>query len=116
MKKFLKDNATLIALVLMMVALAFMSDAFFTARNLSNLTRQVTIIGIIAIGMTGYKDETGKIHHEIGVYYVSKSNLGAGQKVDEYSDFSFLAPKNFDAFIDKVKTLSLTQEEIDKSP
>ncbi|BAX79061.1 HsdM family class I SAM-dependent methyltransferase [Labilibaculum antarcticum] len=69
---------------------------------------------IIAIGMTGYKDDTGKIHHEIGVYYVSKSNLGAGQKIDEYSDFSFLVPKNFDAFIEKVKTLQLSQEELDK--
>ena len=29
---------------------------------------------IIAIGMTGYKDDNGKIHHQIGVYYVSKSN------------------------------------------
>lgn len=69
---------------------------------------------IIAIGMTGYKDETGKIHHEIGVYYVSKRNLGAGQKVDDYTDFSFLAPKNFDAFIKKVKTLQLSQAELDK--
>lgn len=69
---------------------------------------------IIAIGMTGHKDESGKIHHSIGVYYVSKSNLGAGQKVDEYSDFSFLAPKNFDAFIEKVKTLQLSQEELEK--
>lgn len=31
--------------------------------------------GIIAIGMTGYKDETGKIQHEIGVYYVSKKMI-----------------------------------------
>lgn len=69
---------------------------------------------IIAIGMTGYKDERGNIQHEIGVYYVSKNNLGAGQKVDDFSDLSFLAPKNFDAFIEKVKTLELTQEEIDK--
>lgn len=69
---------------------------------------------IIAIGMTGHKDETGKIHHTIGVYYVSKSNLGAGQKVGEYTDFSFLDPKNFESFIDKVKTLQLTPEELDK--
>jgi hypothetical protein len=69
---------------------------------------------IIAIGMTGYKDETGKIQHEIGVYYVSKNNFGIGQKVGEFSDFSFLAPKNFDEFIEKVKTLNLSQEEIDK--
>ena len=40
--------------------------------------------------------------------------MGSGQKVDEYSDFSFLAPKNFNAFIEKVKTLQLSQEELDK--
>jgi hypothetical protein len=78
------------------------------------LLHHTSYTDIIAIGMTGYKDETGKIQHEIGVYFVSKSNLGAGQKVDEYSDFSFLKPKNFDAFIDKVKTLQLSQKELDK--
>lgn len=69
---------------------------------------------IIAIGMTGHKEENGEIRHKIGVYYVSKSNLGVGQKVGEYSDLSFLAPKNFDDFIDKIKTLHLSQEDIDK--
>lgn len=78
------------------------------------LLHHTSYTDIIAIGMTGYKDEAGKIQHEIGVYYVSKSNFGVGQKIDEYSDFSFLAPNNFDAFIEKVKTLSLSQEEIDK--
>lgn len=78
------------------------------------LLHHTSYTDIIAIGMTGYKDETGKIHHTIGVYYVSKSNLGAGQKVSEYTDFSFLDPKNFDSFIDKVKTLQLTPEELDK--
>lgn len=68
---------------------------------------------IIAIGMTGYKDEQGNIKHDIGVYFVSKTNFGAGQKVGEFSDFSFLAPKNFDKFIGKVKALSLSQAEID---
>lgn len=69
---------------------------------------------IISIGMTGYKDERGDIHHKIGVYYVSKSNFGVGQKVGEFSDFSFLASENFDTFIERVKKLSLSQEEIDK--
>lgn len=69
---------------------------------------------IIAIGMTGYKDETGKIRHEIGVYYVSKSNFGVGQNMGKFSDLSFLAPKNFDAFIEKVNNLSLTADEIDR--
>lgn len=78
------------------------------------LLHHTSYTDVIAIGMTGYKDETGKILHEIGVYYVSKSNLGVGQKVGEFSDFSFLAPGNFDNFIGKVKTLHLSQEEIDK--
>ena len=79
------------------------------------LLHHTSYTNIIAIGMTGYKDEnSGKIHHEIGVYYVSKSNFGVGQKVGEFSDFSFLKKENFDAFIEKVKTLSLSQEELDK--
>lgn len=60
---------------------------------------------IIAIGVSGYKDERGELQHKIGVYYVSKSNLGAGQKVGEYSDLSFLKAENFDAFLEQVKKL-----------
>lgn len=69
---------------------------------------------IIAIGVSGYKDLAGNLIPEIGVYYVSKSNFGIGQKVDEYTDLSFLKPQHFDAFIAKVRQLSLTQEEIDQ--
>lgn len=69
---------------------------------------------IIAIGMTGYKDERDKLQYEIGIYYVSKSNFGIGQKVDDYTDFSFLKKQNFDQFIEKVKRLKLTQKEIEK--
>lgn len=69
---------------------------------------------IISIGMTGYKDEGGKVQYSIGVYYVSKGNFGIGQKVDDYTDFSFLSKENFDDFIDKVKELQLTPEEIEK--
>lgn len=78
------------------------------------LLHHTSYTDIIAIGMTGYKDEKGKIQHQIGVYYVSKSNFGMGQKVGEFSDFSFLKKENFNAFIEKVKTLSLSQQEIDK--
>lgn len=42
---------------------------------------------IIAIGMTGYKDEFGSLHHEIGVYYVSAKNYGYGQEVAKFDDF-----------------------------
>lgn len=69
---------------------------------------------VIAIGVTGYKEASGKLKHLIGVYYVSKSNFGVGQKIDEYTDLSFLKKEHFSAFIEKVKQLSLSQEEIDK--
>ena len=69
---------------------------------------------IISIGMTGYKDESGNVQHLIGVYYVSKDNFGVGQKIDEYTDFSFLKKENFDEFIEKVKSLQLSQEEVEQ--
>ena len=50
---------------------------------------------VIAIGVTGWKDAIGALRHEIGVYLVSKSNFGTGQKVDDYTDLSFLRKKNF---------------------
>ena len=78
------------------------------------LLHHTSYTDIIAVGMTGHKDERGAVQHDIGVYYVSKSNFGIGQKVGEFSDLSFLKAENFDAFIEQVKTLSLTQEEIDK--
>lgn len=69
---------------------------------------------VIAIGVTGYKAADGKIIHQIGVYYVSKSNFGVGQKVADYTDLSFLKKEHFSAFIEKVKQLSLPQEEIER--
>ena len=69
---------------------------------------------VIAIGVTGHKAADGKIIHQIGVYYVSKSNFGVGQKVADYTDLSFLKKEHFSEFIEKVKQLSLPQEEIEK--
>ncbi|OBX51736.1 restriction endonuclease subunit M [Moraxella nonliquefaciens] len=78
------------------------------------LLHHTSYTDIIAIGMTGEKDEKGNIRHQIGVYYVSKKNLGVGQKVGDFTDFSFLSKQNADAFIEQVKNLSLSQEELDK--
>ena len=68
---------------------------------------------VIAIGVTGYKDGSGELRHEIGVYYVSKDNFGIGQEVSKYTDLSFLRPENFDIFIQSVNSLSLTADEIE---
>jgi hypothetical protein len=70
---------------------------------------------VIAIGITGYRDQaTEKLHHEIGVYYVGKNNFGVGQCVGDYSDLSFLAPKHFETFVEQVRNLSLSPEELEK--
>lgn len=70
---------------------------------------------IIAIGMTGYKNDAGKLECEIGVYYVSKSNFGIGQKVDDYTDFSFLKKNNFDGFIEKLNVFSFRRKKLKSS-
>ncbi|MGR7120011.1 HsdM family class I SAM-dependent methyltransferase [Klebsiella aerogenes] len=78
------------------------------------LLHHTSYTDIIAVGVTGHKNESGELQHEIGVYYVSKDNLGAGQKIGDYTDFSFLSDAHFDEFIGKVRTLSLSQDELDK--
>lgn len=69
---------------------------------------------IISIGVTGYRDERGELQYEIGVYYVSKGNLGVGQEVGKYEDLSFLKAENFDSFIERVNKLSLAPEELQR--
>ena len=70
---------------------------------------------IIAIGVTGYKSEDDVLHHEIGVYYVSSKNFGFGQNVGRYNDLSFLKVDNFNSFVEKIKSLNLTEDEKNKS-
>lgn len=69
---------------------------------------------VIAIGITGQKDERGVLKTQMGVYFVSKSNLGLGQKVGEFSDLSFLKASNFDKFAKTLKTLNLNRDELEK--
>lgn len=78
------------------------------------LLHHTSYTDIISIGVTGYRNSDGELEHSIGVYYVSKENLGAGQRVDDYTDLSFLKKENFDRFIEKVRTVRLTQEELDR--
>lgn len=68
---------------------------------------------VIAIGITGSENLSGKILLEIGVYYVSPKNLGVGQEIGKYTDLSFLKPENFDAFIQKIEQLSLSKSELE---
>ena len=67
---------------------------------------------IIAIGMTGYKDDQGNMQHDIAVYYVSKNNFGVGSKIGNYKDFSFLKSENFNNFIQEAKNTEIPTEEL----
>ena len=78
------------------------------------LLHHTSYADIIAIWMTGFRNDFWKLEHSIWVYFVSKSNFWVGQKVWEYTDFSFLKKENFDNFIDKIKNLNLSNEELEK--
>ena len=69
---------------------------------------------VISIGVTGYKKADGSLSYSIGVYYVSKDNLGIGQEVGKYTDLSFLKKENFDDFIKKISELSLSEKELEE--
>lgn len=68
---------------------------------------------VIAIGVTGSKDDNGQLRLQIGVYFVSKTNFGVGQKIGEFSDLSFLRKDNFNDFIQQVLMLQLSAKEIE---
>jgi len=79
------------------------------------LLHYTTYTDIIAIGITGHTSPTGEIAFQIGVYFVSKDNLGVGQKLKgKYSDLSFLAPEHFSKFLEEVHELKLTPEELER--
>lgn len=68
---------------------------------------------VIAIGVNGYYDASGKVQLELGVYYVSKDNLLVPKKIGDYINLSFLAPDNIDELVEIIDNLSLTDEEIE---
>ncbi|MGV0436576.1 N-6 DNA methylase [Corynebacterium mastitidis] len=68
---------------------------------------------IIAIGVTGGRNGVADdIDICIGVYLVSKKNLGVGQKIGDFKDLSFLKKENFNDFVRDVKDLGLSPENL----
>lgn len=67
---------------------------------------------VIAIGFNGY-DVIGSAEPttEMGVYYVSKSNMYCPKKVGDYSDFSFLKNENLSKLEKKLAEILLSDEE-----
>lgn len=69
---------------------------------------------VIAIGMNGYKDVTKDTITELGVYYVSKDNFSIPKEIGKYSDLSFLSKRDLNSLVEKIETLNLSDEEIEK--
>lgn len=49
---FLRKYGIVLILLGMLIAMTFLSPAFLTARNLLNIVRQISVVGLIAIGVT----------------------------------------------------------------
>jgi len=65
----------------------------------------------IAIGVNGWTDASGNLQTEMVVYYVSKDNFCIPKEIAAYSDFSFLAKKNWAEFLDKIDSIDLSEAD-----
>jgi ribose transport system permease protein len=63
-----REAGVLVALVVMVVALTLMSDRFLSTQNLLNVGRQVSLLGIMAVGMT-FVIVSGEIDLSVGSTY-----------------------------------------------
>ncbi|ARU65011.1 ribose ABC transporter permease [Histophilus somni] len=86
-----------IALIVMIIGMSFASDAFLSAHNILNILLQVSVICIIAVGMT-YVILTGGIDLSVGSIVALSAvclglftHLGLKWLGDEVSDFAVLA-------------------------
>jgi ribose transport system permease protein len=74
-----RETGVLLALLVMCVFLSFASDAFLTSTNLLNIGRQVSLIGIMAVGMT-FVLTCGEVDLSVGSNYAF-SGLATGMLI-----------------------------------
>ena len=74
-----RETGVLVALIVMCVALTLLNDRFLTATNLLNIGRQVSLLGIMAIGMT-FVLISGEVDLSVGSTYAF-AGLAAGMLV-----------------------------------
>jgi ribose transport system permease protein len=83
-KMFMAEGTLILILALLFIALSITSKSFLTVSNLSNLVRQTSIIGIVAIGMTfviisaGIDLSVGSVVGFSGVFAGILMNRGVG--------------------------------------
>ncbi len=87
MKKFIKkifgyrESGVVMALLLLFLVFALTSDVFITAKNLLNITRQVSVNALIAIGMT-FVIVTGGIDLSVGSVVALGGIISSSMMVD----------------------------------
>ncbi len=79
-KKFFQTYGILIVLILLVVFFSLITDAFFSLKNLFNILRQVSIMGIIAVGMS-FVMLTGGIDLSVGSLLAITSVVGSSLMV-----------------------------------
>ena len=67
----------LIGLIVVSLVMVFASDSFLSYSNLSNVARQISVIGIIAVGMT-FAIITGGIDLSVGAVMALSGTIAAG--------------------------------------
>ncbi len=71
----------LVGLIVVSVMMAFASDNFFTVNNILNVLRQVSVVGILAVGMT-FVILTGGIDLSVGAVMALAGTVAAGLMVN----------------------------------
>ena len=80
-QKIWKNQSSILALILLFVFGSIISETFLTTRNITNILQQVSIIGIISIGMTiviisgGIDLSVGSVLALSGVFCISVLNM-----------------------------------------
>jgi ribose transport system permease protein len=62
-----RETGVLVALLVMCRALSLLNDRFLTSTNLLNIGRQVSLLGIMAVGMT-FVIVSGEIDLSVGLH------------------------------------------------
>jgi len=71
----------LVGLIVVSVLMGFASDNFFTVNNILNVLRQVSVVGILAVGMT-FVILTGGIDLSVGAVMALAGTIAAGLMVN----------------------------------
>ena len=58
---FIRKYAIVLIFIVMFIGMTFLTDAFLQPRNLVNVVRQISVVGLIAIGVTMVIITTGLI-------------------------------------------------------